>query len=169
LLIAREAVDRHLLAASDLLTPGGDLKTKADAARRGAPAVLLQVAATAGCRPAGKPSSNKSSRSSAASSTSAPSCSRSPQRLLCRHEREQPERKTEALELAHLFCQQAKRRADTIFDELWTHDDDPNHAAQRVLTARYTWREDAASSRDASLALSGNQNAEEVPAAGKVD
>ena len=32
LMIAREAVDQHLHAAGDLLTPGGDLKTKADAA-----------------------------------------------------------------------------------------------------------------------------------------
>ena len=34
LLIAREAVDQHLHAAGDLLTPGGDVKTKAEAALR---------------------------------------------------------------------------------------------------------------------------------------
>ena len=57
--------------------------------------------------------------------------------------REQPERKTEAFELAELFCQQAKRRAETLFNELWSNDDDANYAAaQRVLDGRYTWLED---------------------------
>ena len=105
---------------------------------------------------------------------------------------EHPERKTEALELAELFCQQAKRRAETLFHELWANDDDANYAAaQRVLDGRYTWledgirdpsgdgpmmppldepaaaREETASSRDGSPA--GTEHAEEAPAAGKVD
>ena len=38
--------------------------------------------------------------------------------------REHPERKAEAIELAELFCAMAKRRADTLFHELWANDDD---------------------------------------------
>ena len=40
--------------------------------------------------------------------------------------REQPERRTEAQELAELFCTQAKRRVETLFGELWSNDDDAN-------------------------------------------
>ncbi|HEX7531966.1 MAG TPA: acyl-CoA dehydrogenase family protein [Methyloceanibacter sp.] len=36
-------------------------------------------------------------------------------------EREHPERKSEALELAELFCEQAKERAETLFNELWSN------------------------------------------------
>jgi hypothetical protein len=43
--------------------------------------------------------------------------------------RERPDAKTEAVELAELFSQQAKRRAETLFDELWANDDDANYAA----------------------------------------
>jgi hypothetical protein len=57
--------------------------------------------------------------------------------------REHPERKDEALELAQLFCAMAKRRADTLFDELWANDDDVRHAAaQQVLAGRYAWLEE---------------------------
>jgi alkylation response protein AidB-like acyl-CoA dehydrogenase len=57
--------------------------------------------------------------------------------------REHPDRKAEAAELAALFCEQAKRRAETLFNELWSNDDDANYAAaQRVLAGRYTWLED---------------------------
>ena len=42
--------------------------------------------------------------------------------------REQPERKDEAIELAQLFCSMAKRRADTLFGELWANDDDARYA-----------------------------------------
>ena len=57
--------------------------------------------------------------------------------------REQPERKDEAIELAQLFCSMAKRRADTLFGELWANDDDARYAAaQKVLGGRYTWLED---------------------------
>ena len=56
---------------------------------------------------------------------------------------EHPERKTEAVELAELFCEQAKGRAETLFNELWSNRDDANYAAaQEVLAGRYTWLED---------------------------
>jgi hypothetical protein len=56
---------------------------------------------------------------------------------------EHPERKTEAAELAELFCGQAQRRAETLFGELWSNHDDANYAAaQEVLAGRYTWLED---------------------------
>jgi hypothetical protein len=57
--------------------------------------------------------------------------------------REQPERRTEAQELAGLFCTQAKRRADMLFWELWHNDDDANReAAAKVLDGRYRWLEE---------------------------
>ena len=57
--------------------------------------------------------------------------------------REQPERKEEAIELAQLFCSMARRRADTLFHELWANDDDSRYsAAQKVLAGRYSWLED---------------------------
>ena len=57
--------------------------------------------------------------------------------------REQPERKDEAIELAQLFCAMAKRRADTLFHELWANDDDDRYrAAQKVLDGRYAWLEE---------------------------
>ncbi len=57
--------------------------------------------------------------------------------------REHPERKEEALELAQLFCAMAKRRAETLFDELWANDDDVRHAAAlQVLAGRYGWLEE---------------------------
>ena len=57
--------------------------------------------------------------------------------------REQPERKEEAIELAQLFCSMARRRADTLFHELWANDDDSRYsAAQKVLAGRYGWLEE---------------------------
>ncbi|MBV8220153.1 MAG: acyl-CoA dehydrogenase, partial [Solirubrobacterales bacterium] len=48
----------------------------------------------------------------------------------------------EAQELAELFCRQAKRRAETLFGELWDNDDDAGHeAARHVLDGRYRWLE----------------------------
>jgi hypothetical protein len=56
---------------------------------------------------------------------------------------EQPERKAEAKELAELFCAMAKRRAETLFHELWANDDDERYAvAQQVLAGRYSWLEE---------------------------
>ena len=49
----------------------------------------------------------------------------------------------EAEELAGLFCLQARRRADRLFKELWSNDDDAQYAAARaVLDGRHTWFED---------------------------
>ncbi|HVM00291.1 MAG TPA: acyl-CoA dehydrogenase family protein [Egibacteraceae bacterium] len=47
-----------------------------------------------------------------------------------------------AVELADLFCRQARRRADTLFRALWRNDDARNAAAaDRVLEGRYAWSE----------------------------
>jgi alkylation response protein AidB-like acyl-CoA dehydrogenase len=57
--------------------------------------------------------------------------------------RERPERRTEAQELAELFCTQAKHRVETLFGELWNNVDDANRAAAaRVLDGRYRWFEE---------------------------
>jgi alkylation response protein AidB-like acyl-CoA dehydrogenase len=57
--------------------------------------------------------------------------------------REDPERKAEAAELAELFCTMAKRRAEKLFGELWSNDDDDRYAAaQKVLAGRYSWLEE---------------------------
>jgi hypothetical protein len=56
--------------------------------------------------------------------------------------REQPARRQEAVELADLFCRQARRRADRLFTELSANDDDAQYAAaQQVLAGRYEWFE----------------------------
>src|SRR4051794_38031574 len=56
--------------------------------------------------------------------------------------REHPARRQEAVELAALFCGQARRRADRLFTELWANDDAAQYAvAQRVLAGRYEWFE----------------------------
>jgi hypothetical protein len=56
--------------------------------------------------------------------------------------RESAERKTEAYELADLFCRQARRRADDLFDSLHDNDDTFNYgAAQKALDGRYEWLE----------------------------
>src|SRR3954449_12420170 len=58
-------------------------------------------------------------------------------------EGEHPERAEQARELADLFCRQARRRADVLFEELWHNDDDLNtKRAFGVLDGRYTWVEE---------------------------
>jgi hypothetical protein len=58
-------------------------------------------------------------------------------------EQEHPERAEQARELADLFCRQARRRADVLFEQLWHNDDDLNtKRAFGVLDGRYTWVED---------------------------
>jgi alkylation response protein AidB-like acyl-CoA dehydrogenase len=48
----------------------------------------------------------------------------------------------EAMELADLFCKQARRRAELKFDELFHNDDDAQYAvAQKILEGRHEWFE----------------------------
>jgi alkylation response protein AidB-like acyl-CoA dehydrogenase len=57
--------------------------------------------------------------------------------------REQPERRAEAQELAELFCRQARRRVEALFNELWNNEDDANRAAAKlVLEGRYKFIEE---------------------------
>jgi hypothetical protein len=57
--------------------------------------------------------------------------------------REQPDRRQQAVELADLFCGQARRRADRLFTALRANDDDAQYeAAQQVLSGRYEWFEE---------------------------
>lgn len=56
---------------------------------------------------------------------------------------EQPARKESALELADLFCKQARRRADDLFASVFANDDDANYKlAQKVLEGKYEWLEE---------------------------
>jgi alkylation response protein AidB-like acyl-CoA dehydrogenase len=57
--------------------------------------------------------------------------------------REEPQRADEARELADLFCRQARRRVDALFDALFANDDVDAYAlAQGVLGGRYAWLEE---------------------------
>jgi hypothetical protein len=58
-------------------------------------------------------------------------------------EREQPARADAARELADLFCRQARRRVDALFDALFDNDDVRAYEfAQGVLDDRFTWLEE---------------------------
>ncbi|MGO9900816.1 MAG: acyl-CoA dehydrogenase family protein [Solirubrobacteraceae bacterium] len=180
LMIAREAVDQHLQAAGDLLTPGGDLKTNAQAALKAGlfySKWLPQLAVGKGQDPRSydefgplasylryvERASRKLARSTFYAMGRWQAKLEQKQSFLGRIVdiggelfaisaavcyadtigRERPDAKTEAVELAELFSQQAKRRAETLFNELWANDDDANYAAaQRVLDGRYRWLEE---------------------------
>jgi alkylation response protein AidB-like acyl-CoA dehydrogenase len=56
---------------------------------------------------------------------------------------EQPARAESAFELADLFCQQARSRADDLFAELFSNEDDANYKlAQDVLKGKHEWLEE---------------------------
>ena len=180
LLIAREAVDQHLQVAGDILEPGGELKTKAQAALKASrfyskwlpqlvvgegqdPRSFKEFGALASHLRYVERSSRKLARSTFYGMTRWQAKLEYRQAFLGRIVdigaelfamssavayaetigREHPERKTQAAELAELFCGQAKRRADGLFHELWANDDDANRAAaQKILDGRYSWLED---------------------------
>ena len=80
--------------------------------------------------------------------------------------RESAERKTEAYELADLFCRQARRRADDLIRSLHDNDDRFNYkAAQQMLEGRYSWLEEGLlDPADAPSAISVMEHAEHQPA-----
>jgi alkylation response protein AidB-like acyl-CoA dehydrogenase len=54
--------------------------------------------------------------------------------------RDDPARREQAYELADLFCNQARRRAEAEFKALWSNDDDAQYkAAQRILKGEFAW------------------------------
>ncbi len=56
---------------------------------------------------------------------------------------ERPELADQAVELADLFCRQARSRADRLFADLRSNDDDRAYGlAQKLLDGRYTWVEE---------------------------
>ncbi len=57
--------------------------------------------------------------------------------------REHPERSTETQELAEVFCQQAEKRVEQLFHDLWNNTDAAGHRlALDVLAGRHTWLEE---------------------------
>ncbi len=57
--------------------------------------------------------------------------------------RERPECGEQAVELADVFCRQARRRVEQLFTALWANNDDANYKlAQGVLDGRYGWLEE---------------------------
>ena len=79
--------------------------------------------------------------------------------------KEHPDRAESAFELADLFARQARRRADDLFEALWSNDDDENSAlAKQVLKGRYTWLEEgiADPSGDGPIIRADQPDAKEV-------
>jgi hypothetical protein len=182
LLIAREAVDKHLEVAGEIIEGDGDLKEKAGVAVQAAKFYakwLPQLATGEGQRPGSfadfgplaghvrfvERSSRKLARSTfmlmgryqaklenkqavlgrivdiGAELFAISSAAVYAQTLVKEH----PERGDQAVELADLFCKQARRRVDVLFDALWANDDDDAYkVALQVLEGRHTWLEEGA-------------------------
>jgi hypothetical protein len=180
LLIAREAVDKHLEVAGEILEGDGGLGEKAKVAVGAAKFYstwLPQLTVGKGQRPGAfdefgplaghlrfaERSSRKLARSTFYAMTRWQAKLERKQAVLGRIVdigaelmaiasaavyaqtigREHPERAEQALELADLFCKQARRRVDSLFDALWHNDDDDAYGtAQKVLDGRYEWLEE---------------------------
>ena len=180
LLIAREAVDRHLEVAGAILEGEGDLKEKARVALQAGRFYakwLPQLAVGAGQKPHAyedygdlaehlrfvERGSRKLARSTFYAMGRWQARLEKRQAVLGRIvdigaelfamsaavvyattiREEQPDRATEAAELADLFCKQARRRVGDLFRALWSNEDVENYTlAQRVLDGRYAFLEE---------------------------
>src|SRR5215211_6666889 len=180
LLIAREAVDRHLEVAGEILEGDGDLKEKARVAVQAGKFYakwLPQLAVGEGQKPRAydefgqlathlrfvERSSRKLARSTFYAMGRWQAKLEKRQAVLGRIvdigaelfamsaavvyattiREEQPDRATEAAELADLFCKQARRRVGDLFRALWSNEDVENYTlAQRVLDGRYAFLEE---------------------------
>jgi hypothetical protein len=180
LLIAREAVDRHLEVAGAILEGDGDIKEKARVALQAGRFYakwLPQLAVGEGQKPGAydrfgalaghlrfvERSSRKLARSTFYAMGRWQARLEKRQAVLARIvdigaelfamasavvyadtiRSERPDRADEAMELADLFCKQARRRVGDLFGALWSNDDVANYAlAQRVLEGRYALLEE---------------------------
>jgi alkylation response protein AidB-like acyl-CoA dehydrogenase len=178
LLIAREAVDRHLQVAGELLEGEGDLRAKArSAVTAGAfyARWLPKLAVGEGLKPTAYDEFGSLAEHLRFAERSARRLARSTfyamGRWQARLEKRQAvlgrivdvgaelfaissavvyadtmrvsPRSAEATELADLFCRQARRRAEALFDDLFDNDDTDAYAlAQGVLGGRFRWLED---------------------------
>ncbi|HEV2813079.1 MAG TPA: acyl-CoA dehydrogenase family protein [Solirubrobacteraceae bacterium] len=180
LLIAREAVDKHLEVAGEILEGDGDLKEKAGVAVQAAKFYakwLPQLATGEGRRPGSFADFGALATHVRFAERSSRKLARSTFMLMGRHQAklekkqavlgrivdigaelfaissaavyaqtlvaEHPERGDQAIELADLFCKQARRRVDALFAELWANDDDDNYkVALQVLDGRHEWIEE---------------------------
>lgn len=180
LLIAREAVDKHLAVAGDIIDPEADMGDKAKAAKAAAAFYskwLPQLVAGKGHNPRSFSEFGKLGNHLRYVERSCRRLARQTFYAMSRYQggmenrqtylgrivdigaelfaisaavayadtlgKEKSERKEEAIELADMFANQARFRADRLFDELWSNTDDSNKAgAKGVLEGRYMWLED---------------------------
>jgi alkylation response protein AidB-like acyl-CoA dehydrogenase len=180
LLIAREAVDKHLEVAGEILEGDGGVREKAGVAVQAAKFYakwLPQLVAGEGQKPGSysdfgplathvrfaERSSRKLARSTFMAMGRYQAKLEKKQAVLGRIVdigaelfaiasaavyaqtivKEHPERGDQALELADLFCRQARRRVDDLFGSLFANDDDAGYkVAMQVLEGRHTWIEE---------------------------
>jgi alkylation response protein AidB-like acyl-CoA dehydrogenase len=174
LLIAREAVDRHLEVAGDILEGDGDLKEKAGVAVQAARFYakwLPQLAVGEGQKPGSFDEFGDLATHVRFVERSSRKLARSTFYAMGRWQAKLEKRQAflgrivdigaelfaiasacvyaqtlgtpEAQALADVFAKQARRRVDALFGELWSNDDDDNHAlALQVLDGKHTWLEE---------------------------
>jgi hypothetical protein len=77
---------------------------------------------------------------------------------VCGRARAEQDNRPEGLELADLFCRQARLRADALFAALWDNTDSVDvRAAKRVLDGRYTFLEDGVLGGSSVLGGTGDE------------
>ncbi|MDQ5807660.1 MAG: acyl-CoA dehydrogenase, partial [Actinomycetota bacterium] len=204
LLIAREAVDKHLEVAGEILEGDGGVKEKAGVAVQAAKFYarwLPQLVAGEGQRPGAFADFGPLASHVRFTERSSRKLARSTFMLMGRHQaklenkqavlgrivdigaelfaiasaatyaqtltKEHPERADEAVQLADLFCRQARRRVDDLFGQLFANDDDAAYkVAMQVLEGKHTWIEEGIlDPSGAGPQVAGDQPGETAPEA----